>query len=280
MSSASPSIATRDYFLRQTVTPYTTLASLYDSLLGDRFVPPLLRAFEWFVQQYSIRFASAADVACGTGTFVQYLRRLGTPVVYGVDRSPEMLHMAIAKNQGSGARFLLQDFARLQPPQRVDLITCHFDSLNYLQTTDELSRVFCRFNANLNFTGHLIFDMITDRPVWHCLGPRAESAIVSGATVVRVRRWDPRRGIQKTIVSISRNGRSYQETHVQRGYPVPAVVGLLAQAGLALLGAHDFRTLGSVTRRTRRVAYVAWKRDRSLGFDYGKGRGRVIIGFG
>jgi ubiquinone/menaquinone biosynthesis C-methylase UbiE len=116
--------------LRQTVTPYATLAPLYDALLSDRFFPQLRTTFEWLVRRHGIRFASATDVACGTGTFVHYLREHDVPVVYGVDRSSEMLRVAIQKNLGNGARFLLQDFATLQLPQPVDLITCHFDSLN------------------------------------------------------------------------------------------------------------------------------------------------------
>jgi uncharacterized membrane protein len=44
---------------------------------------------------------------------------------------------------------------------------------------------------------------------------------------------------------------------VQRGYPVAVVVALLAQARLALLGVHDFQTLGRVTTWTPRAVYVA-----------------------
>src|SRR6266542_604633 len=110
MSLALPNVAARDYFLRQTVTPYATLAPLYNALLGDRLISELKQVFEWLARRYGICFASAADVACGTGTFVRYLRECAVPVVYGVDRSPEMLRVAIQKNLGNGTRFLCQDF--------------------------------------------------------------------------------------------------------------------------------------------------------------------------
>ena len=209
------------------------------------------------MRRYRIRFATAADVACGTGTFVRYLRELGVPVVYGVDRAPEMLRVAIAKNQGAGARFLLQDFATLQLPQPVDLLTCHFDSLNYLLTADDLLRALCRFRANLNPRSHIIFDMITDRSSWHGQGSRVERVTSSNVTVVRVTLRDPRHGIQTALVFISRNGRSQREIHVQRGYPVTMVGSLLAQAGFALDGAHDFQTLSPATTWTPRAVYVA-----------------------
>jgi SAM-dependent methyltransferase len=244
---------------RRTAVPYAALALVYDALLGDRFFLQLRRVFDWLVQCYGIHFRSAADVACGTGTFVRYLHERGVPVVYGVDRSPEMLRVAITKNQGTGARFLLQEFATLQLPQPVDLITCHFDSLNYLLNTDELLRALHCFHANLNPAGHLIFDMITDRPPWQGPGPDIEQVRGPGIAVVRVTRWDPRRGIQTAIVFISQNGRSHSEIHVQRGYPVAVVVGLLTRARFALRGAHDFQTLGPATSWTPRVIYLARK---------------------
>lgn len=257
MSSALSGTSTTDHSLTWRFAPYTTLAPVYDALLGNRFFPRLRHTFEWLVRRYGIQFASAADVACGTGTFVRYLCERGVPVVYGVDRSPEMLRMVIAKNRGNGARFLLQDFAMLQLPQPVDLITCHFDSLNYLLTSDDLLQAFSRFHTNLNPGGHLIFDMITDRPPWSGLGPRVEHVTGTGVSIVRVTRRDPRRSIQTAHVAISRNGRSHREIHVQRGYPVAVVIGLLTQARFALLGAHDFQTLGPAATWTSRAVYVA-----------------------
>lgn len=257
--NSGPNVSIRDHLSRQTVISYRALAPLYDILLGNRFFLQLQSTFEWLIRRYGIHFVSVADVACGTGIFVGYLREQGVPVVYGVDRSPEMLRIAIAKNQDNGARFLLQDFATLQLPQPVDLITCHFDSLNYLLTTDDLLRALRCFHANLNPAGHLIFDMITDRPPWQGPGPRVERVTGSGVTVVRVTRWNPRRGIQTALVSISRNGRSQREVHVQRGYPVAVVAGLLARSRFALLGAHDFQTLGLARTRTPRAVYVARK---------------------
>jgi SAM-dependent methyltransferase len=253
------STSTSNHPLRWPVTPYATLAPIYDALLGNRFFPQVRHTFEWLIRRYGIRFSSAADIACGTGTFVRYLHERGVQVVYGVDRSPEMLRMAIAKNRGNGARFLLQDFARLQLPQSVDLITCHFDSLNYLLTSDDLLRALQRFRANLNPDGHLIFDMITDRPPWQGLQPRVEQVTGPDVTVVRVTRRDPRRGIQTAHVSISRNGRLHRELHIQRGYPVALVVRLLTQSRFNVLGARDFQSLSPAKPCTTRVVYVARK---------------------
>lgn len=258
-SSRSRSAATREHVSRWVVTPYATLAPLYDALLGRGFFLQLRRVFERLVRRYNIRLTSAADVACGTGTFVHYLCERGVPIIYGVDRSREMLRLAIARNRGNGACFLRQDITALQLPQPVDLITCNFDSLNYLLTGADLLRALRRFRANLKPDGHAIFDLITDHPPWAGPRPHVERVPLPGGAFTRVTRWDARRGIQTAHLCISRNGRRQQEVHVQRGYPVAVVAGLLAQAGFALRGVHDFQTLGPATTRTWRAVYVGWR---------------------
>jgi hypothetical protein len=168
-----------------------------------------------------------------------------------------MLAIAVQKNSGNVSKFVLQDFSTLQLPQPVDLITCFFDSLNYLLTTEDLLDTFLRFHANLNPSGHLLFDMITDYPPLQRQEPRFERQEVHGFTVERLTRWDPRRSIQSALVSISRKGSSYQEAHVERGYPIVTVCSLLAEAKFIVRGIHDFHTLKPASSRTSRAFYVA-----------------------
>jgi hypothetical protein len=152
---------------------------------------------------------------------------------------------------------LQHPFATLRLPRPVDLITRHFDSLNYLLTVGDLLRALRRFHANLRPGGHLIFDMITDHPPWHGPRPHVERVAWPGTAFVRVTQWDSQRGIQTARISISRNGHKYREIHVQRGYSVSTVLAALAQAQFAFLGAHDFQTLGPTTALTSRALYVA-----------------------
>ena len=159
-TSTMQSAVTRANVPKMTM-PYRSFALLYDALLGNAMFPLIRRNFEWVVRRYGIRFRSAADVACGTGAFVRYLCQWGIPVV-GVDRAMAMLRIAIQKNGENGARFLRQDLRQLQLPYPVDLITCHFDSLNYLLSTRDLFMALCRFRANLTKGGYAIFDMVTD----------------------------------------------------------------------------------------------------------------------
>lgn len=170
-----------------------------------------------------------------------------------------MLEVAIRKNLGNRARFLLQDVASLQLPQPVELITCNFDSLNYLLNQNDLRRGLRRFYANLKAGGHLIFDVISDRPRGKSSSPYIERVSGPGFVFSRVMQWNPLHGRLTSHISILRNGRLHQEIHLQRAYPLAVVAALLSQARFTLLGAHDFHTLGPATNLSTRVVYVARK---------------------
>jgi SAM-dependent methyltransferase len=241
------------------LAPYSGLAPLYDALLGRLFFPKLRRAFEHVVRRYKIRFNSAADAACGTGVFLRYLQRRGLKRLYGIDRSMAMLQVALVKSDGRGIRYLRHDFTHMRLPEPVDLLTCNFDSLNYLLSPKELLKALRRFRECLEISGFLVFDMITLNQPWSGLRGRDEHAVVNGAHFWRSMRLDPRSGFQTSWVCIARDGRSFEEIHDQRAYPVMIVLKLLDQAGFEPVGAHDFDSLQAPGPLTRRVVYVARK---------------------
>ena len=225
--------------------------------------PLIRRNFDWLIRQYGIHFRSAADVACGTGTFLHYLRRWGIPV-FGIDRSDSMLRIARQKNNGHRVRLLRQDMRDLQLPHPVDLITCHFDSLNYLLSPYDLGRAFLRFRANLTPGGHAIFDTITDAGQEPEPGVRAQFFKMPGVYSVWITSWEPKHRLRIVTmhnVFATSDGRyaHEREVHIQRQYPVGVVVELLVRCGFKLRGVHDALSLFPVSARSDRAIYVLKK---------------------
>src|SRR5436309_13152788 len=106
--------------------PYSRFASFYDATIGRPAFRHTRIIFERLVRHHRLKFRSAADLGCGTGLFACYLnRRWGVPV-FAVDRSPEMLRVAVGSCPGGGVIFLRQDMRRMRLPVKVDLVTCHF----------------------------------------------------------------------------------------------------------------------------------------------------------
>jgi SAM-dependent methyltransferase len=240
---------------RCTAAQYETLAPLYDELLGDGFFPHLRRAFEQMERRYALQFSSAADVGCGTGTFVAYLRARGVDPVWGIDRSPAMLAQAVAKNAGNGARFLYQDLRALRVPHRVDLLTCLFDTLNYLLTPTDLRIALVAFGRALQPGGHALFDVIT--PCSFEPGRRHQLEVAYGTrwTVTRRTRYLPR--VQAAQVRVSGPSGEHCETHLQRAYTVPEVVAALKGSGLQLRAVHNFHRPSAPADGAERAIFVA-----------------------
>ena len=240
--------------------PYRSFAALYDALMGDRMFPMLRRNFEWVARRYRLRPRAAADVACGTGTFVRYLTGI-VDRVYGVDRSLSMLRIARARTSGTGATLLLQDLRALRLPHPVDVITCNFDSLNYLLTIRDLARALGALHANLERGGHAIFDMVTDVAREADAGvSRQDFVFPRGRSTWRIS-WDASRRFRRvTIVNMLAGERGYvrvgREIHVQRAYPIRVVVLSALACGLAVRGVHDAASLQSAGSDTYRAVYV------------------------
>jgi len=219
--------------------PYRRFAEVYDALLGDRSFPDMRLAFEWIRNRYSVRFASAADIGCGTGTFVDYLCRVGSGPVWGVDLSPQMLEVAAVKNVGNRAKFLLQDMRQLRLPQTVDLVTCQFEALNYLTTTDDLRSAMVSFGRALTSGGSAIFDVTTER-----LDEPVENRLVylqrSPSRSVTVRTaYDPLSRTQTARLEVADPTGTEVEIHCQRAHPVDDVTTAMAASGLELVAVHD-----------------------------------------
>ena len=243
------------------VEPYASIAPVYDRLVGDAGLEPIWHAFRRSCALYGIRFASAADIGCGTGRFLARLARRGLRL-YGVDRSAAMLTVAARRLAGAGVVLLHQDMIRLALPRPVHLLTCNFNTINYLREFEFLHAAFESFAASLLGRGHLIFDVMI-----RAHHAPAMSALRQQIDLPRVRaRWDsrPLAGMEGAIVQMhtciqAAGGRwaCAQERHVQRWWPWPVLERLLTAAGFRLLGRHrliDHRPAGPSDRWVQVVA--------------------------
>ncbi len=102
------------------------------------------------------------DLACGEGTFAVVMAKKGFQVM-GVDLSPQMLQFARerAEKENVNVEFLLHDMRSLPFEGRFDLVTCWYDSLNYLLELEDLEKTFAGVWLTLKKTGLFIFDMNT-----------------------------------------------------------------------------------------------------------------------
>ncbi len=209
---------------------------------------------------------AVCDLCCGTGTVaIAFAARDWR--VYGVDGSAAMLAEARRKTTEMGFKveFSQQDMREFALPQPVDLLTCFYDSVNYLLTGDDLLRCFQRVAAALVPGGWFIFDMNTPAAFatnWNNTTLFLDSADFS---IIMRNTYDPQASLAKAVVTVfQRQGELYAksvEEHVERAYATTEVADTLAQAGLALTARYKCFTFEEPTDETRRILYVARKRE-------------------
>lgn len=188
------------------------------------------------------------DLACGTGAAALALAAHGSAVV-GVDRSPAMLRLAEgrARDQGLAVTWIEADLRELPLghgpgelwPGSFDLITCFYDSLNYLIGDGELALVVRDAARLLAPGGRLVFDLNTEAEFasWDDCDQVVYDQ--NGLLVYNRLSYDPARRLASgRIVWFSSDGQCWwrdEETHHQRAWSDHEVLAALHAAGLHVL---------------------------------------------
>ncbi|MFP4439619.1 MAG: class I SAM-dependent DNA methyltransferase [Chloroflexaceae bacterium] len=246
---------------------YDRYAAVYDGSGQVRFALLIAQYLEQLMQRHPVNGRRLLDLACGTGTLGLLMAGEGWQVT-GIDASVSMLAQARAKLVGaelSGSLTLLhgdmRNVAAGVPPAGYDLVTCTYDSLNYLLTEDDLAAAFRSVAYALAPGGLFIGDMNTRYFLEHDWGS-CEVHEQSGYTQVSQSRFDSTSAVSVMQLTgfIGNDTVGYtrfDETHSERGYPDETVAALIEQAGLAIEAAYDCFTFDSPGDTTQRIAWVA-----------------------
>lgn len=226
-------------------------------------IPPLLENFDL------PQSGRLLDLACGEGTFLAGMAAGGWQVT-GVDLSPAMLSFASQKFSTAARQPCLihGDMRELHFENDFDLVTCWYDSLNYLLTTSELNAVFNGVFRALKSGGAFLFDMNTIYALtvhW-----QRNAAYVSQETpdLIEIHipscDYDLQRASLRILVFTRPEGRDcwerFEEIHTEQGYPLAVIQSLLRECGLDLLASlGNLNDFSPPIATTPRVWFVARK---------------------
>lgn len=227
---------------KATKEPYADYAAIYERIGQGTFGAQMaMRTLDWVAStgEQSLRIL---DLACGTGAASLVFASAGHTVV-GVDRSPAMLAIARQKAKAVGLEvtYVQQDLRHIRLDellleQPFDLITCFFDSLNYLGEDHELGQV-CQQVAQLLGPGGLfIFDLQTPKALesW----AERDEVIYDDEDLIVYNRLsydlDDQRAVGRVVWFSELNGRwwRFEETHIERPWSEQQVTEALEGAGM------------------------------------------------
>lgn len=240
---------------------YNRYAEVYDRSGQIHFSLRLIAYLAELLPRLGFDGDSACDLACGTGTLaLSFAQRRWR--ARGVDASAAMLAEARRKAGELGLRveFSQQDMRSFTLPERVDLVTCCYDSVNYLLSPSDLAATFSRVAGALKPGGLFCCDANTP---WFYDNVHVGTHFAEGEGVaVAVRgTYDPetREAVAELIGFVQRGElyERFQETHLQRAHSEKEMRAALAAAGLAEVACYRCFGFDPPDSETTRQMWVA-----------------------
>jgi SAM-dependent methyltransferase len=173
---------------------------------------------------------SILDIACGTGVLAGELSKLGFSVI-GADVSEEMI--SIAKAEFPSIQFILSDMRTMNLEKLVDLVTCTFDSLNYIISIEQMNKVFMNVNMHLNDDGYFLFDINTPT-LYEDKQHGTIHHSINGCDFDQILLYDKDNRISKTIFKFSDG---HYEEHIQKPYTYDEIVKIASNTNFKLIKA-------------------------------------------
>jgi ubiquinone/menaquinone biosynthesis C-methylase UbiE len=250
--------------MAHSVSTYGEYAEVYDRSGQLAFSLKMIRYLRTLLERHPVEGRRLLELACGTGTVAVAMAADGWRV-YGVDGSEAMLAEARRKAEDRGVEvaFSRQDMRSFALPERVDLVTCLYDSMNYMLTSEDLLATFRRVYDALEPGGLFLFDMNTAYALAELWDDEVHLSDEEDMTVIFASHYDERR--QRVTVEATvfeRRGELYrkiQEEHTEQAYPLEQVATLLTDVGFKVEAYYDCFSFIRAYDETFRIMWVARK---------------------
>lgn len=248
---------------------YGQFAHIYDQLMQDVPYDKWVSFVQTVKQRYmgeDSNLFSVVDVGCGTGELAVRFAQQGWEVS-GVDLSESMLAIAHEKASASGHSIALfeQNMAELEGFDGVDCITIFCDSLNYLETEEDVKRTFQSAFIQLKKGGLLLFDVHSLYKMSQVFMNNTFTSVEEEVSYI----WNSFPGeypnsVEHELSFFVKEEESdrylrFDELHFQRTFDVETYKNWLEEVGFAVQSITGDYSTDHLADHTERVFFVAQK---------------------
>jgi SAM-dependent methyltransferase len=213
---------------------FDELAPFYDALMAEVRYERWLATLSALGGALAVREPRHLDAACGTGKLLRVLAESGWGCGTGTDLSGAMLRSA--RNAGTGGALIQADLRALPFRGAFDLVTCLFDSMNFLLTPEDVASAMRSIAGAMRPGGLFHFDLITERLVLEHFADQEWSEQHGKFRAVWSSLYDRETRISETVIKVGhRRGTRIQE----RVHPLAEVRESAVAAGLEVLAEVD-----------------------------------------
>ncbi len=206
------------------------------------------------------------DLACGTGSLSFELVKLSYDVV-ATDKSEEMLSEAMNKSQTFGNPiFLNQSMQNLDLFGTIDAAVCTLDSINHIESIDDVEKAFERVSLFLNDGGLFVFDVNSLYKHREVLGNNSYIYDTDEVYCAWQNQYNENNSSVEILLDFfvpdkNENYQRYQEFFSEFYYSDEQLCAILKRNKLSLLAKFDDYTEKDINDKTQRIVYVCRKEN-------------------
>lgn len=246
---------------------YSVLAEIYDDIMAEIDYEYWADYLDGIIQECKPDAQYLLELACGTGNLAFSLNELGCYRILASDLNKEMIDVAEMKKQRDAMypehiSFEVMDASSFTVTEKVDVIVCVFDSLNYLTEDVQIRGFFEHSKKALKDNGLLLFDFVTDK---HCIENAKdfafEESFHKNYRIVREARYPNDNRCHSTSFNIYLGSNSLnlvaREIHIQKPYSLPYIQDILSEYNFTICGVFGDFTDQVTTSNTKRITIAA-----------------------
>ncbi|MCX5770661.1 MAG: class I SAM-dependent methyltransferase [Candidatus Hydrogenedentes bacterium] len=230
--------------------PFGEIARYYDKIMD------FVNYDRWFMIATSLAELLPTDfihldAACGTGTLLRKVRRIGWKSV-GIDLSSGMIRAG--RSRGAVAPAAVADLRALPFHSSVDYVTCLFDSLNFILEDGGLDLAFRSLAGALKPGGLIYFDIVTERMITEHFDGQEWTENNGQFTTTWRSKYSRKSHLAETEIRVTKGaGGMFRE----RVYAPEEIEAAVQGAGLTILDTLDAHTWETPSRKSIRLDFVA-----------------------
>jgi len=213
-------------------------AKVYDLLMSPEYYMSWENLINSLIKKYNIPKGEALDLACGTGKIAKILDNEGFAVT-GMDLSKDMLIEAKKNISNGNIKFIQKNMTNFKIFNRYSLVTCFYDSINYLSSLKKIEKMMKNVSYSLILGGYFIFDINTKEKIKILQKrPPFETEIAGRKVQMNNSGKDNVWELNIKIKELKTEA-EYQERHLERGYSKEEIISASKAAGLKFIDSID-----------------------------------------
>lgn len=213
-----------------------TFADFYDQMmeyvdydLWGKYIDDKLKLY--------IEEKNILEIGCGTGEISHRLTKLNYKVS-AIEISPEMIEISSRKYDDFNVKQL--DMRELCDENKYDAIICVFDALNYLQSLDDLKKVFNNIKRALKKDGVFLFDVLNRKMIDSMFGGEVFADDRENISIIWKHSYDEKKDLDKIETSFfvkenENNYKRYDEVFYKKIYNGRKILELIEELDFELV---------------------------------------------